>query len=234
MTAGSAAAYGGTSIAQAPTITPGQQLFGDTSIGNYPRSCRDHGTADFWKLQLVAGDDVTINWETTGDYLRVIDVWPANTDDFNINNREPFQIFFLGANRKQQSKFTANASGAYPLVFNNSCGGTGPYSFVTYVTHRLTLFAPRAPRASTRTTRLVVRVRTPDGQPITDSRLRVKLEGSWRGTWHGLASAAPQSGRASLSFKVPRSLRGTRIRLRIRAGGGGYRSATLSRAATVR
>src|SRR5947209_1386053 len=53
---------GGSNIASAPTVTSGQQTFGNTTDG-----CLGNcSPADYWKLALIAGDRVTVDWEAQG------------------------------------------------------------------------------------------------------------------------------------------------------------------------
>ena len=57
----SAMAEGGTSIATAPVVTWGEQEFGNTAQGTH--LFVPHGFDQFWGLNVVAGDKLTIDWE---------------------------------------------------------------------------------------------------------------------------------------------------------------------------
>src|SRR5437660_1731760 len=117
--AGAAALNGGSDIASAPVVVPGQQETGNTATeGKY-----FNNPASFWKLSLVAGDRVTVDWENTGDgtFVTEFHVFPPGTTDFNINNAHSYAGGEIGSNGKQESSFTANATGVFPMVFLCYC-----------------------------------------------------------------------------------------------------------------
>src|SRR5205823_2290095 len=128
--AAGAFAGGGANLASAPTISPGQQQFGNTTDG-CEGNCEG---ADFWKLSLIAADRVTVDWESsagnygcgTEAYAAKLEVWPVGTTDFSINNLQPSQTFYIGDNDKAESTFTANGTGVFPLVFKAQCFNEGP------------------------------------------------------------------------------------------------------------
>jgi hypothetical protein len=225
---------GGSSIATAPTVVPGQQEFGDSGDRSFQRSCTRKGS--YWKIALVAGDHVTIDWEANQNFVGALNVYPVGTTDFNITSTQTIFGFGIGANGKAESAFVANKTGTYPLVFSTTgCGTqTGPFDFVAYVHHQTVLFVRAVGSIPHHLARLSVSVRTPDGHPITDPSLKVSLVGIWSGKWHNLGSRPASQGGVVLSFSVPSSLKGQSIRLRVTATGPSYLTTQTSRTVRVR
>lgn len=218
-------------IAAAAMITPGTQHFGNTLCPDVPGDpCPDH---EYWKLNLLAGDRVAIDWQVTGadTYACCLSVLPADTTDFSINNVSALRYFVLGSNGKAQSIFTAPRSGMYPLLFE-ALGLTagGPYDFVARVEHaaRLRIASPTAGRRISRRAKVTVNVRTPNGVAIDDPALVVTVRGTWAGRSRIVGRAPTAGGVARIGLKLPRSARGQSLTLRASVAGPGYRRASSS------
>jgi hypothetical protein len=225
-----AVAAGGPNIASGTLVTPGQQMFGDTSAGEY--NC---GPADYWNLPLLAGDRARIDWTSLQDsdgidYASGLALFPAGTTDFSINNVEPAEEYYLGSNHRAESVFAAGTSGTYPMVFTMSgCGGStpgGPFNFTAYVTHAIVVSMGSVSGLADRRGSVTVRAHRPDGQPLSDPAVHVSLIAAWRGRKpHPVATASPVNGKARLAVKLPQSTRGKKVTLRAVASGTGYRAA---------
>jgi hypothetical protein len=220
-----ASAAGGSNIAAAPTAVVGQQEFGNTTDGCY-LNC--YG-ADYWKLSLIAGDHVRIDWESSGgsecnSYVDELKVWPIGTTDFSINNASPFQQFGIGANNKAESTFTANATGVFPLMFeacDDPADAGGPYDFTVNVRHLARLSFQVPSRIPTRT-RVHIQAHYPDGTAINGAGLIVQIRGWWSRSWHVLGSATPVGGVASVLLTIPHQERGKVIKLEAAASGTSF------------
>lgn len=229
-TPGIASAAGGDSIANAPTVAPGQQQFGNTA--NVGDPTRQYYVNEFWKLQLLAGDEVTINWEVDPSAQVELQVYPPGTDDFTLGNTRYSFSQRVTSNYKNQVNFRANKSGVWPLCFQSYRDWPGPYDFVVYVKRAVTVaLAPQtrsliASRQLPRKGRLVILARNPDGAAITDPGLGAIVYAYWAKTWHRLAAATVRNGTVTLDYRLPPSLRG-RIRLNIALGGSNYQGSNL-------
>lgn len=221
---------GGSNIASAPTITPGQQEFGNTNEGQFPFNCAPDA-ASYWKLTLIVGDRATIDWETTNNYAERLYVLPIGTTDFSISNvSKDVASFSIGGNGKAQSILTAPASGVYPLVFDKECiGGGGPYDFTVYINHALVLGTSQQTlrllkrwhhSAMPRKGSLKLTAHRADGAPIT-GQVGATLYGYWAKKWHKLSRAAAKAGVLVLRYKLPKNAHGV-IRLSVNAGGQDY------------
>lgn len=125
----------GSSIATASTVAIGQQETGNTGTVPYgysPGSCGPE-TGQYWLLPLNAGEQVTIAWGSSDDYVTGLDIWPAGTADSTIAIGGRAAWASIGENGQQQTEFTATAAGVYPIVFDDSCGQPGPFQFTVTV-----------------------------------------------------------------------------------------------------
>ena len=130
------AAPAGSSIATALPVVLGQEESGDTGTTPYDQwdgggSCGSE-SGEYWKVALTAGDQVTIDWGSSSDYVTGLDIWPPDTTDQNIESMasdERVAWFSIGDDGQQQSTFAVDASGDYVVVFDDSCGDPGPYQF---------------------------------------------------------------------------------------------------------
>ena len=222
---------GGGSIAAAPTVVIGQTQFGNTTNGCY----QDCYAADFWKLALIAADRVTIDWESSSSngcyYADELALWPVGTTDYSINNASRLQNFGIGSNGKAESKFTANTTGAFPIMFDGCYGRShgGPYDFVAYVRH-LPLLSLTTSGAVSSVGTVTIGAHYADGAPISDRGLQVRVSGRWNRVWHVLGAGTPSNGQARIKIRIPRSERGRAIGLVAAARGANY----VSRRTSVR
>lgn len=233
---------GGTTIAAAPTVSLGSQYFGNDA--NAPAGVYG-GHFEYWRLPVVAGDAITIDWEEPASTGIELQLFPSGTNDFNFKDAKPTSWQKTGGSglRRNEFKVSATQTEAVVLAFDDvdydpsafcspcATGTPGSYDFTVNVKHAVVLFLPaRAtlPRQSTYT----VGAHAPDGTAINDAGLRLTLTGIWQGASHRLGSASSVSGAATFHLKLPASLRGRKISLRAQASGSNY-AATLSLARTV-
>lgn len=143
-----ASASGAATIASAPTVAYGQQLFGNTASddgGKTLSECVDGES--WWTLPVLAGDKVKVDYEGGLDYMQV---WDVGTTDFNIHTAPSPQQFHIGSNDKEESIVEAPVAGSMPLRFYsvNEEGfcifdvsgddyAPGPYDFVASVQHAI-------------------------------------------------------------------------------------------------
>jgi hypothetical protein len=134
----------GSSAATASVVTPGQREAGNTGTVAYhgsPGHCGPE-TGEFWRLTLTAGDRVTVHWGSGRDYVTGFDIWPPGTADFYNDPARRVAYFSVGGDGTQTSTFDVGRSGDYILVFDDSCGEAGPYTFTADVVHACTGPAP--------------------------------------------------------------------------------------------
>ena len=77
-------------------------------------------------------------------------------------------------------------------------------------------------------------VNAPDGGSISDSRLKLTLNGYWSNRAHKLATATPVGGHVPFDYSLPPSLWGKKIRLGISGGGSSYYQAVTSEKESVK
>lgn len=222
--AGIAAAGGGGSIASAPLVNSGQQEFGNTADGMLPGNpCNEPDPTDFWRIALIAGDRVTIDWETSSDGVNTLEVFPAGTSDFTINNVGSLNSFDIGGNNKAESRFTANRSGIYPLLFESRCadGQSGPFDFTAYIRHLPVLSVGRQKTVKSGKA-VVVGAHYSDGKPINGTDLSVQIYGKWGKSVRRLGAATPRSGKAAVKLRIPSGERGKAISIRAVAAAGDF------------
>jgi hypothetical protein len=217
-------------IAGSATIKPGTQQFGNTlcATPDDEPSCYDR---QYWRLNGTAGDRVTINWQHASgsytDYVSELNVWPAGTDDFSLNNSDEIFSFYIGDNDRAQSVFTLPQSGTFPIEFESDCWDCGgPYDFSTTVEHAVKLFiaSPARKARISRNATVSVSVRNPDGAAL--SGLPVKLTGTWKNKTRRLGTVTSANGAATFAVQLPRSARKRWVKLRASFGGTtGYLSA---------
>lgn len=193
--------------------------------------CYDYRS--WWLLPTIAGDAVRIDWESEtfafygGPYLNVFSV---GTTDFNFSqDRIVASQDVSEAHPRNELKFKAMSTGPMPLELFVKCAhdggdGVGPYDFTTYVQHAVRLALPSQSYVRNRG-RYRVTVRDPSGQPIADPRLAVVVEARrgkrWVSVGRGTAATA-----GSVTLTLSRALRGHTTKLRARAFGPGYLTAT--------
>ncbi|HEY8502448.1 MAG TPA: hypothetical protein VIL21_07155 [Solirubrobacterales bacterium] len=145
---GKASAAGGATIAAAPSVTYGKQLFGNTAVDDGGKTLSDCVDGEsWWALPVLAGDHVKIDYEGGLDYMQA---WDVGTTDFNIHTAPFPQMFHIGSNDKEESVIEAPVGGTMPLRFYSfdeegfcifSGSGDdykpGPYDFIASVQHAL-------------------------------------------------------------------------------------------------
>lgn len=212
----SAQAEGGASIAAAPTVAYGQQEFGSTATGGYLTFGCGPGYRSFWALPVVAGDQVTIDWESTISTTEMV-VAPVGTTDYNMAHSDNLTEQALAGNNKNSFQFTAPQTGTMPLWFR-SCediGATpGPYAFTAADQHALaTALTPATyiyPNSAIGGT-----VSLADGSPTPDGMVFNLIA-----KWHSqgdlkqvAASAATAGGSLSFPLALPAESAGKKVRL---------------------
>jgi hypothetical protein len=231
LAAPAARADGGRTIATAPRASWGVQHTGTTVDAGAPCPARLGSFFSYWTLRVVKGDRITVDWgaQQKGTVLSLL---PAGATDPGAAPTD------TGTLEEMYGKSELNAapaarSGVVPLQIHGFVcdGGGGPYDFTAFVRHavRLSWSVGRSVRSRSRVS---VRVRTPDGRPISSRALRVSLQARLRGAWRPAGHASASHGRA----RVRLALRPRRhVRLRAVAHGRGYvRAATRARAVRVR
>jgi len=215
-----ASADGGTSIAGAPAVTPGVQQFGNTANGGLVGGCR----YQYWLLNTVAGDQVTVDWESASEEL-MLSVYAVGTTDFSLGDTRPYVYFYLNDNGKAQSVFTAPKTGAMPVQFRTCHTSThGPYDFLATVRHA-TVVSFQQPAVLARAGTLQVSVHNPDGAAITsgvEALVQVRLGSE---AWATVGSAMLTGAPTTIGYILPASYAGRTAQVRVVAGGAGYLSA---------
>ena len=77
-------ADGAATIADAPSIVSGVSETGDNSTTG-----TDGIHNDFWLLQLIAGDRITVDWQQYPPARLELDVYPIGTNDYNLASIRP-------------------------------------------------------------------------------------------------------------------------------------------------
>ena len=228
MAASIAFAAGGTTIKNAPYVTWGTPMYGD--ISKVPSDSQGN-QYEWWKLHLIAGDHLTIKFEeasTSGSFYD-LNIWAAGIDDFNWAQSHR-DYFTPNSNGKAQVDYDISTSGDYPIAFRGSAGAAGAFDFTATVQHkaRLTLTASRVSRKGA----LTVGARYPDGSAI-DGGLGATLYALWSGKWHKMGKSAASHGSIKISYALPASLRGKRVKVAVNAGGPSFKGVRLTRFVTV-
>ena len=122
-------AEGGSSIASAPAVRFGQLETGDTANG-LPT---DSQVLSLWKLNVKAGDTVTIDWKAARGTN--VEVFPQGTSDYTLAKATPLHRSGIGSTGKSQFKFVASKAGVMPLAFECLTVYGAPYSFTARVRH---------------------------------------------------------------------------------------------------
>jgi hypothetical protein len=194
---------------------------------------------EFWMLQLKQGDIVKITWGSPAA-VDTLALFPAGTLDsdntggcyyasgwtswahspvLSDSNATPTTV--------KLSQTVVTASGNYPLLFldTTDVGNAGAYSFTTEVLHAAAVSFTRQskiPGAGT----FKAAVLAPDGSSISDSTLKLTLNGYWSNRKHKLATASPTNGIATFDYSLPWRVWGKKIRLEFSGGGSSYQSVT--------
>jgi hypothetical protein len=245
--AAAASGSGGTAISGAPTIQPGAQQSADTLTDRTttvnPGSGGCWTDLEFWRLPLSAGDAVEIDATQISPSTNLqVGVFPAGTTDANFASA---QAVASGFAVKGPIKFTAPATGTYPVIAGPNCydGDDGPLTLVVKVSHgagagkavvTLQKVSKLAPGGS-----LTATVRTAAGAPISDPSLTLELYGSWKdagsaaASSHLLAKASPKNGSVRFTFHLPAKLSGTAVQLHVTGAGSGYQVSSAAETVSI-
>ena len=219
-------AAGGGSIAGAVQVQPGQTYFGNTSQAPIV----DGLHWEFWKVDLLAGDHVTFDWKDTDGAANNFAFWTPAANDYNFHQSPTIENIsnsgMGGGAGSQELTFTASGgSGVYPFTFftDNGClfcmGETGPYQFVFYVKHQLTVSL--APLAKVRRNgRVTAHVQGGDAKPYSGTE-RFALYGRLHGGKYVLlARSTARGGVLTFHIKLRRSYAGKTLTLLVLHGAG--------------
>jgi hypothetical protein len=230
LAAPAARADGGRTIAAAPRAAFGVHETGTTVDSGAPCPGRDGSYFSYWTLRVTAGDMLRIDW---GAQQRgtVLSLYPVGTSDASLGAARPLESEALDEmyGKEELDAAPQPRTGVVALqVHGFVCdGGGGPYDFTAHVSHAIRLTVPPLARVG----KLTVRVRAPDGAPVSGRAVRIAVQVRRRGAWRAAGHARAVRGRAVV--RLSRTLRGRRARVRAVATGEGYLR-RVSRARTVR
>lgn len=222
-----AAATGGRDIGSAPSVTYGEQQFGNTLTDSQVADCDYTECRSWWLLPVAAGDRVAIDFE--GGECLLAQVWPVGTTDYTVEDTDDDAYKYVGQNSKAELVLKATRTGSMPLGFYDNCSrGAGPYDFIANVQHGLSLSIPHKSSRS-RSGTLKVGVHTPEGGDVDDTSLSVELQAKRSGgSWKGYGSATVAESQAAIRYKLPKSFRTRKVSLRAVATGEAYVKSTSS------
>lgn len=218
-------AAGSPSIASAPLVQPRIQQFGDNTTCCYMGDGFGFHR-EFWALQLIRGDRVVINWAfpPTDDRNVAPHAFPPSVTDFNFTPAAERPVTYTGGGSgKGSARFVVSSTGRWSIAFVTSAIADEPtsYSFTAFVRHLARIsFAP--PKSVSRSESLRVTVSTPDGTPISDSALTLRLEAYGMKRWRSVSTSVAKAGKATLPLRLAPASKGTTVRLRVRADGLDY------------
>ncbi|HWF34702.1 MAG TPA: PASTA domain-containing protein [Solirubrobacteraceae bacterium] len=235
LSAGSAVALadGAATIAGATPVAVGQLELGNTLNGGVTTDGLD-GYESYWALNVVNGDNVTIDWQAPLDVAgngSLLSAYEVGTTDANLADQGPVEADALGANGLDEMTFTADMTGVMPLQVeaNECCSESlpGPYQFTATVTHAVVLTVPSVTSVSTRGT-IDIGVANPDGVGLSDPALAVSLEVQAGGSsgWTPIGAASASAGTARIAYTVPAALVGRTVKLQAVAQGAAYQTQT--------
>jgi hypothetical protein len=223
-------AAGGATIATAPSVSYGQQLFGNTATDDGGETLSDCVDGEsWWTLPVLAGDQVKIDYEGGLDYMQV---WGVGTTDFNIHTAPSPQQFHIGSNDKEESIVKAAIAGSMPMRFYSfdeegfcifSGSGDdyvpGPYDFTAVVQHALA--AALTPVVGIYTNSIVTGAASlVDGSSLPDGVI-FNLVAKWHGSEgpHSVAySASTTAGSLNFALALPSETVGKTVRIVITRG----------------
>lgn len=210
----SALADGGQSIASAPTIIFGQQEFGSTATGAFLTFGCGPGYRSFWAMPVLAGDQVTIGWESPVPTTEMV-VAPVGTTDANMAYSDNLVEQALVGN-KNSFAFTAPATGTIPMWFR-SCEDSGAVPgayFFTATDQHAVVVQLQARRYIRR--RAVVRAAAEmaNGAPVPNG-LRFFLTAHWGFGGRKQVTAVSSGGRLRFPITFPRRTIGRHVSLRV-------------------
>ena len=236
------AAGGGSSVATATPVVPGAQEFGDTaSASANPPNSPCGNTVQFWKVPLLAGDQVTVTGQAVSPASNIaIWVFPVGTTDASFTSGNFPGFDFSGSTTGGYSGsgpaggtlgssivFTVPATGVYPVLIGQCNGQDGPYEFKLSVLHSAVMYSLHSLRTGL-SGAVTAYVRSPDGQPIRDPALVVSLYGLWKdnrvvpASQHIIARAHVKAGIVRLRFHLPAVTGHKMVTLTLVAAGPGF------------
>jgi hypothetical protein len=138
--AGAALASGGLSISRAPMISAGAKVSENSQVdptasGGDAVGQGCFNDVEYWRIQLRGGDKVEVKGtETIAARGFLIAFFAPGTTDKKIASATSVAHGFTG---EHAVRFTAKATGVYPIVAGPNCynGTDGPYTFVVSVRH---------------------------------------------------------------------------------------------------
>lgn len=219
-----ALAEGASTISAAPVVVFGQQEFGDTGSGVAMR--HPDGLTQFWNLDVLTGDQITIDWEATAHTETYLYLYPPGTDDYSIEEARHVLIESEDSQGRGEADYVAKGAGTMPLAFasggrNGHTLSASAYNFTAYVKHALVVDLPRMATLPDRKT-VSVSVHNLEGGEVTDPGLTVTLEAQTVNGWKQLGRATVRASIAGIKASVPRAFRGRSIAVRATASGADY------------
>jgi hypothetical protein len=224
-----ALASGGVTIDNAPTVVINTTVYGN--LATDPLDSAKVTTAnmvfgeEWWKVPVIVGDTIDITVSSSDSFDDVF-FWPGVTDTTVLNAPNVnwnFSDLTARATTSGYAVFGVGGSGLYTE------GPTGPFEFEIAVTHHATVSVPKALIAVARRPSVLRAIfRYVDGSPVTNSGLKVRLQGRWSQpsyaspTWHTLAKVVPSHGLAPLTFTPTSAMAGKTIDLRVEASGASF------------
>jgi hypothetical protein len=139
--AGAAMASGGLSISHAPMISAGTKVVENSQLDKTAPGGDAVGQGcfndvEYWRIQLKAGDRVEVKGtETISARGFLLAFFAPGTTDKKVAFATSAAH---GYPAEHVLRFTAKATGVYPVVAGPNCynGTDGPYTFVVSVTHK--------------------------------------------------------------------------------------------------
>jgi hypothetical protein len=179
---------------------------------------------------VTSGDEVTIDWKAEQITSTEMDIYPNGTTDYTYPNVEDLLSSDFNSNGKNQATLTATSDGVLPVEFRViTCGGDTPvpYDFTASVTHQMVLSLLGLGAALSGTAQ--VGVHNPDGVALSGAPLQVALQVSKTGVlWTTIGTSTPVNGVASVTYAIPASLAGSKVKIRAVGTGSGYAEARTS------
>ena len=190
-------------------------------------------------LQLKQGDLVKITWGSPAA-VDTLALFPAGT----LDSDNPSGCYYTPGwsswahspvltdtltppATTHLAQTVATQDGNYPLLFldTKGVGNAGPYSFTAEVLHAASVSFTHQSKIPGEGI-FKAAVLAPDSSPISDSTLKLTLNGYWSNRKHKLATASPTNGIATFDYSLPWRVWGKKIRLEFSGGGSNYQAVT--------
>jgi hypothetical protein len=205
-------------ISSASRVVSNREQFGNLAS---VRTRSDGLNYDFWRLPVITGDRVRINWDAapTDGEVYTLDVFQVRTTDATVGRAYPFETQRTTYHDRQSLSFVAPRTGLMPLEFFTPQNNAGGLTFTARILHRVDIQLTN-PRVLPSRGVFPVAAHNPDGRRVTDRRLVIHLqEQVSQRRWRSLGRATPSRGHALIRYRLPA---GHTVRLRAIAQGGGY------------